>query len=87
MVHGNASHWLNVIPTAADHYDLSTSQFRDALSLRYWHETWLPERLDGCNEVMNVCHALKYNKIGLVKHRLDYVRDNGAEMIKLDFSF
>lgn len=34
---GNASHWLNFIPTAADHYDLSPTQFCDALSLRYGH--------------------------------------------------
>lgn len=39
MVSGNASHRLTAIPTAAaDHYDLSPNQFRDALSFRYGHE-------------------------------------------------
>lgn len=61
MVNGNTSHWLHVLPTAANNYDLSP-RFRDALPLRYGHEIPLPERWDGCNETMNVWHALHYNK-------------------------
>lgn len=76
----DASHWLNVITQLLIIlYDLSPSKFRDDLSLRYGHETTsLPERCDGFNELMNVCHALNCIKGSLVEHGHDYVQDNGA---------
>ena len=55
------SSWLNVIPVAKHHFDLSAQEFRDALALRY-KKTLLcvPSTCDGCGAPFDLSHALIY---------------------------
>ena len=49
IVKGSASSWLTVLPLQADDYDMSATQFRDQLAIRYHREpTGLPSTCDGC---------------------------------------
>ena len=48
IVNGGASGWLTVLPLREEGYDLSATQFRDQLAIRYHREpTGLPAQCDG----------------------------------------
>ena len=51
-IDGKTSAWLTVMPIACNHFDLSSVEFRDALSLRY-HRPLLktPGHCDGCGRI------------------------------------
>ena len=70
------SSWLNVIPVAKHHFDLSAQEFRDALAIRYKKPLLgVPSHCDGCGAPFNLSHALSCRKGGLVTQRHNEVRD------------
>ena len=68
--------WLNILPVAKHHYDLSTSKFQDALALRYKKPLLqIPGKCDGCGSPFDLSHALSCCKGGLVIQRHNEIRD------------
>ena len=61
------SSWLTVLPTTYHHFDLSATEFRDALTVRY-HRPLLkmPVTCDGCGTTFSYEHALDGKKGGLI---------------------
>ena len=81
IVKGSASAWLTVLPLQADGYDMSATQFRDQLAIRYHREpAGLPSTCDGCGAPFSLQHGLDCAKGGLVKRGHDDVRDNDARL-------
>ena len=78
---GEASGWLTVLPLASEGFDLSGTQFRDQLALRYNHTpASFPKSCDGCGEQFSVQHALDCKKGGLVKQGHNDVRDSDVSL-------
>ena len=78
---GEASGWLTVLPLAAEGFDLSGTQFRDQLALRYNHTpASFPKSCDGCGERFSVQHALDCKRGGLVKQGHNDVRDSDVSL-------
>ena len=70
-----ASSWLNTLPIHEQQLDLSKTEFRDALHLRYNLPLKdLPTQCP-CGERFNVSHALSCKKGGFVAQRHDNLRD------------
>ena len=68
---GKNSTWLNAIPLARYHFDLSPNQFRvSGLTPR-----GLPAWCDGCGKKFDVTHALDCRKGGLITRRHNEIRD------------
>ncbi len=81
IVAGEASGWLTVLPLAAEGFDLSATQLRDQLAVRYHHvPVAFPSTCDGCGEDFSVQHALDCKKGGLVKQGHNDVRDNDVRL-------
>ena len=75
-VEGKTSSWLTALPLAHHHFDLSATEFRDALALRYNRPLLkLPANCDGCGAATSLEHALDCKKGGLVTQRHNEVRD------------
>ena len=64
------SSWLTVLPTTYHHFDLSATDFCDALTVRY-HRPLLkmPAICDGCGAAFSYEHALDCKKGGLITRR------------------
>ena len=61
-VEGKTSSWLTALPIAHHHFDLSDTEFRDALTLRYNRPLLkLPANCDGCGAAASLEHALDCN--------------------------
>ena len=84
IVKGEASGWLTVLPLQADGYDLSATQFRDQLAIRYHHEpAGLPAVCDGCGAPFSLQHGLGCAKVGLMKKGQNDLQDSDARLADL----
>ena len=81
------SSWLSVLPTTKDNFDLSCTEFRDAICLRYSKPLLeLPPYCDGCSSEFTTSHALDCKKGGLVTLRHNEVRDLLCDVSSLAWS-
>jgi hypothetical protein len=81
------SSWLTVLPDARNHFDLSATEFRDALSLRYRRPLLtVPTFCDGCGQSFDISHALKCKRGGLIIVRHNEVRDAVGDLANLVWS-
>ena len=81
IVKGGASGWLTVLPLRKERYDMSATQFRDQLAIRYHHEpSGLPASCDGCGAPFSLQHGLDCAKGGLVKKGHNDLRDSDARI-------
>ena len=85
-VNFHASGWLNVLPLAQHHFDLSAQEFQDALCLPYHRPlSLLPARCDRCGEDFSLAHALDRRKGGLVTQYHNEIRDALGDFAALGY--
>ena len=72
------------MPFTQYHFDLSPTEFRDTLALRYRRPlSGVPANCDGCNEQFTLIHALDCKRGGLVVQRHNEVRDALGDLASL----
>ena len=80
-IDGKTSAWLAVLPLCTHHFNLSATEFRDALATRYQRPLLrMPATCDGCGAAFNLEHALDCRKgggggRGLVTQHHNEIRD------------
>ena len=85
-VHSKAKIWLTVIPVSYHHFDLSPTEFRDALALRYpCPFLKVPAECDGCGDKFTFQHALDCRKGRFVTQRHNEVRDALGDLASIAF--
>lgn len=79
--------WLSAIPRTRDATILSSTEYRDGLSMRYRHTPLhLPPHCDGCGQRTNLDHALNCHVGGNVIIRHNEVRDAVGSIAAMCFS-
>ena len=77
------SSWLSIIPLEGNNFDLSPTEFRDALALRYGLQPVdLPSKCDADGEDFDLNHALNCPKGGLVYGRHNELRDLNCALLE-----
>ena len=75
--------WLTIAPTQNNGFAMSSTQFRDALALRYGRTpNYLSTHCDADGEEFTVCYALNFKKGGLVTLKHNKLRDLNIKMVK-----
>ena len=78
---GGASGWLTVLPLREEGYDMSATQIRDQLAIRYHHEpSGLPASCDGCGAPFSLQYGLDCAKGWLVKKGHNDLCDSDARI-------
>ena len=81
---GSLSTWLTALPMAAENFDLSEMEFRDAWSVRYNKNLIAsPTFCDGCQSSFTLRHALACKKGGLLTLRHNEIRDAVGDLASL----
>ena len=81
---GSLSAWLTALSIAAENFDLSEVEFRDALSVRYNKNLDAsPTFCDGCQSPFTLRHALACKKDGLLTLRHNEIRDAVGDLASL----
>ena len=81
---GSLSAWLTALPIAAENFDLSEVEFRDALNVRYNKNLIAsPTFCDGRQSPFTLRHALVCKKGGLLTLRHNEIRDAVGELASL----
>ena len=76
-----ASCWLNALPLKKYNFDLTKSEFRDGIALRYgWDPVKMPATC-ACGESFTTSHALHCAKGGYTHMRHNDVRDSIANLL------
>ena len=77
-----ASSWLNTLPLKRYHFDLTKTEFRDGLALRYGREPLKTPAMCPCGELFSLSHSLQCNKGGYTQMRHNEIRDTFASVMK-----
>ena len=78
------SSWLNVLPVVRYNFDMSATEFRDALAIRYRKLLLnIPSDCDGYGATLSLSHALSCRKGGLVIQRHNEIRDAFGDLATL----
>ena len=81
-----ASSWLNTLPLKRYHFDLTKTEFRDGLALRFGWEPLKIPAVYPCGDTFSLSHSLQCNKGAYTQMRHDEIRDTLAAVMK-EFCF
>ena len=75
-----------MLPLKREGYDLSSTEFRDQLAIRYGRQPLaLPAQCDGCGKPFSLQHGLDCPKGGLIKRGHNDLRDSDAKLADMAF--
>jgi hypothetical protein len=84
IISSRTSSWLTVLPLTQYHFDMTATEFRDALAIRYRKPLLgIPASCDGCGEAFDLDHALCCKKGGLIIQRHNEIRDAIGDLSNL----